>query len=181
MAQCIRCREDLSRPDARFCGNCRFPILNDASEQEVRERAREERGGFLDGFDVQTIQDSKSGDESGPAEAYQWYLEEQVKWVFTEIAFLQDWDWFDKGRISTLFFDEDLFSDNPSEDAMADFFTWVQVAAFLYEAFQPAALEVSIQLGAFLVEDVESVDEIDVSISVGSNDSDDSNITGPAS
>jgi hypothetical protein len=78
-------------------------------------------------------------------------------------------------------FHKDLFDDYPSEDAKADYLTWVQVSAFLYEAFQPAALEVSIHLGAFLVEDVDSVDDIDVSISVGSNDTGDSNITGPVS
>jgi hypothetical protein len=94
---------------------------------------------------------------------------------------LQDRDWFDHGRIPALFLNEDIFGDNPSKDVMADFSTWVQVSAFLYEAYQPATLEVSIQLRVFLVEDVESVDGIDVLISIGSNGAYDSGITGPAS
>jgi hypothetical protein len=87
----IRCRGELWKPDAKFCGNCRFTILNGARGEEVSECAQDDRDGFLGGFDVQTIQDSKSGAQPVPAEAYQWYLEEQVRWALTEIAFLQDW------------------------------------------------------------------------------------------
>jgi len=53
-----------------------------------------------------------------------------VKWALTEIAFLQDG--FHNGLIPALFLDEDLFSDNPSKDVIADFLTWVQVSAFHY-------------------------------------------------
>lgn len=54
--------------------------------------------------------------------------------------------------------------------------------AFIYEAFQPAGIEVSILLGALLAGDIESLEECDVSISINSSEeSEDSDIRGPAS
>lgn len=184
MPSCIRCREELAMPDANYCGNCSFPILNDLSEEEVRERAREEFTGFLEGYDAQTILDTMNGDQEEPDEGYQWYLEEGVKKAFTDLAVLQRWEWFEKEPISGLFFQEDIIEDDPSEEAMDDYMLWARVSAFIYEAYQPAGLELSIRLGALLVEDIDSIEDVDVSISVGgddSNEGDDSGISGPAS
>lgn len=33
MTPCIRCREELSMPEANYCGNCGFPLLDDPSEE----------------------------------------------------------------------------------------------------------------------------------------------------
>jgi hypothetical protein len=121
MTNCTQCREDLANPEANYCGHCSFPILNDLSEEEVRERAREDLSGILDGFDVQTIQDTKKGDQEEPAEAYHWYLEERVKWAFSEIAFLQRWDWFDKGAVPRLLLQKEIFEDDPSDEAINDY------------------------------------------------------------
>lgn len=180
MATCIRCRNALSNPDANYCGNCSFPNLNGYSEEEVRVRAREELTGFLEGFDVRTIQDTKSGNQEEPNEPYQWYLEEGVKKAFLDIAYLQRWDWFDEGPVSGLFFQENLFNDNPSEEAITDYMLWASVSAFIYEAFQPAGLEFSVQIGALIAEELDSVEDIEVSISVNS-DEEDSDISGAAS
>lgn len=184
MQSCSRCKDELSNPDANYCGNCSLPILNGLSEGEVREQAREELSGFLDGFDVRTIRDTMSGEQKEPNEPYQWYLEEGVRKTLTELAFLQRWDWFEKGAIPGLFLQMEIFDDDPSEEAMNDYLLWARVSAFLYEAFQPAGLELSIRLGALLVEDIDSSEDIDVSISIGPDDSDaegDSDISGPAS
>ena len=83
--------------------------------------------------------------------------------------------------IPRLFFQEDIFEDNPSEEAVNEYILWACVSAFIYEAFQPAGLELSIRLGALLVEDLGSPEEIEVSISIGSDDEEDSEISGPAS
>lgn len=181
MVACIRCRQELTMPDANYCGYCSFPILNDLNEGEVRERAREEFTGFLEGYDAQTILDSMNGDQEEPDEAYQWYLEEGVKKAFADIAVLQRWEWFETETISGLFFQEGIFEDDPPEKAVDDYMLWARVSAFIYEAFQPAGLELSIRLGALLVEDLDSPEGIDVSISVGPDDEEDSEISGPAS
>jgi len=181
MSSCIRCCEELAMPDANYCGNCSFPILNDLSEEEVRERTREEFTGFLEGYDAQTILDTMNSEQEEPEGAYQWYLEEGVKKAFTDIALLQTWEWFKAKTIPGLFFQEDIFEDNPSEEAVNDYILWARVSAFIYEAFQPAGLELSIRLGALLVEDLGSPEEIEVSISIGSDDEEDSEISGPAS
>lgn len=180
MPACVRCQAELSNPDANYCGNCSLPILNDLNEGEVRDRAREELSGFLDGFDVRAIRDTMSGDQGEPDEAYRWYLEEGVKKAFLDIAYLQRWDWFDEGPVSGLFFQEDLFADDPSEEAITDYLLWARVFAFLYEAFQPSGLEFSVQMGALVAEDLDSFEDIEVSISMCS-DEEDSNISGPAS
>lgn len=183
MPSCVRCREELEQPDANYCGNCSFPILNDLSEQEVRERARRELSGFLDGFDVRTLRNVKDGDQPEPSQEYQYYLEEGVRQVFEELAFLQVVDWFDKEPIIGLFLHEELFEvDDPTEEVMNDYLVWARVSSFIYEAFQPVGIEFSIQLGALLVEDIDTIEEVDVSISIGPQDeSEDSDITGPAS
>jgi hypothetical protein len=63
------------------------------------------------------------GDQNPPAEAYQWYLEEGVKKALTDLAILQRWDWFDKESISGLFFQNGLFEEEPSEEAVEDLFS----------------------------------------------------------
>lgn len=76
----------------------------------------------------------------------------------------------------------EIFDDEPSDEAMHDYLLWTRVSAFLYEAFQPAGLELSIRLGALLVEDIDSPEDIDVSISVGPDEEEeDANVSGPAS
>lgn len=170
-------------PDANYCGNCSLPILNDLNETEVRERAREGVSGFLDGFDIRTLRNVMVGDQEEPGEEYQWYLEEGLKKAFSDIAFIQASDWFDKDQITGLFFQKELFEEGePSEEVMNDVLVWARVSAFIYEAFQPAGIEVSVLLGALLAGDIESVDDADVSVSINSNEeSEDSDIRGPAS
>lgn len=183
MPSCIRCREKLSIPDANYCGNCSLPILNELSEKEVRERAREELSGFLDGFDVRTLRDVMEGDQREPAEEYQWYLEEGLKKTFSDIAFLQASDWFDKDPITGLFFHKELFEESePSDEVMNDVVLWARVSAFMYEAFQPAGIELSVKMGALLAGEIDSLEDVELSISVGSTEGgEDSDITGPAS
>jgi len=180
MTSCIRCREDLSMPEANYCGNCGFPILDNPSEAEVRELAQDEWSGFLDGFDVQSILDSMNGEQEPPTEAYQWYLEEGVKKALTDLAILQRWDWFDKKSISRLFFQEEIFEANPTDEAMEDFILWARISAFFYEAFQPAGLELSIRMGAAFAEGLNPSDDIDVSITVEPDD-EEGGVSGPAS
>lgn len=178
MTSCVRCREEISMPEANYCGNCGFPILDDPSEEEVREVAQSELSGFLDGFDVQSILDSMNGEQAPPAEPYQWYLEEGVKKSLTDLAILQRWDWFDKESIPGLFFQKEIFEDTPTEEATDDFILWARVAAFFYEAFQPAGLELSIRMAAVFAEGLDPTEDIDVSITV---EPDDEGISGPAS
>lgn len=181
MTSCIRCREPLSMPDANYCGNCSFPILNTLDEDAVRERAQEEHRGFLDGFDFKTILDSLNEEQDPPADAYQWYLEEGVKKVLMDLALLQRWDWFDKDPISGLFFQDELFDEDPPDDAINDYVVWARVSAFFYEAFQPAGLELSIRLGAFFAEGLDPTEDIDVSIAIDADDEPEANPSGPAS
>jgi len=181
MVTCIRCREELTMLDANYCGNCGFPILDDPSEEEIRELAQEELSGFLDGFDIQVILDSMNGEQEPPAEAYQWYLEEGVKKSLTDLAILQRWDWFDKEPIPALFFQEEIFEEKPPDDAMGDFILWARVSAFFYEAFQPAGLELSIRMAAVFAEALDPAEDIDVSITIEPEDEEEEGLSGPAS
>lgn len=166
MPTCIRCRDELTRADANYCGNCGCPIIGDESEEAVRERAREEHTGFLDGFDVKAIMDTMDGDQAPPAEPYQWYLEEAVKLAFLDLAILQRWGWFDKAAISDLFLEQAVSESDLSDEALSDFMVWGRVSGFLYNAFGPAGLELSIRMGALFADDLHPANEIDVEITV---------------
>ncbi|WP_144922207.1 hypothetical protein [Halorubrum salsamenti] len=166
--------------EANYCGNCGFPILDELSEERVRESAQNELSGFLDGYDVQSILDSMNGEQEPPAEPYQWYLEEGVKKSLTDLAILQRWDWFDKEPILGLFLEEEVFEEDPPDEAMEDFVLWARISAFLYEAFQPAGLELSIRMGAAFVEGLDPSEDIDVSITVRSDDEEETSSSGPA-
>jgi hypothetical protein len=168
-------------PEANYCGNCGFPIPDGSNEDEIRELAQEELSGFLDGFDIQSILDSMEREQNPPAEAYQWYLEEGVKKALTDLAILQRWDWFDKESISGLFFQNGLFEEEPPEEAVEDFILWARISAFLYEAFQPEGLELSIRMGAHFAEGLDPAEEIDVTISTESDGDGETEATGPAS
>lgn len=179
MVTCIRCREELTMSNANYCGNCGFPILDAPSEEEVRELAQDELSGFLDGFDVQSILDSMNGEQELPAEPYQWYLEEGVKKSLTDLAILQRWDWFDKEPISGLFFQKEVFEENPTEEATDDIIPWARVAAFFYEAFQPSGLELSIRMAAIFADGLDPAEDIDVSTTVEPDEGE--GLSGPAS
>lgn len=166
--------------EANYCGNCGFPILDELSEERVRESAQNELSGFLDGYDVQSILDSMNGEQEPPAEPYQWYLEEGVKKSLTDLAILQRWDWFDKEPVLGLFLEEEVFEEDPPDEAMEDFVLWGRISAFLYEAFQPAGLELSIQMGAAFSEGLDPSEDIDVSITVRSDDEEETSPSGPA-
>lgn len=181
MVTCIRCREELSMAEANYCGNCGFPILDEVSEDRVRESAQNELSGFLDGYDVQSILDSMNGEQEPPAEPYQWYLEEGVKKSLTDLAILQRWDWFDKEPILGLFLEKEVFEEDPPDEAMENFVLWARISAFLYEAFQPAGLELSIRMGAAFAEGLDASEDIDVSITVRSDDEEETSSSGPAS
>ncbi|MXV60783.1 hypothetical protein GS429_01590 [Natronorubrum sp. JWXQ-INN-674] len=165
--------------EANYCGNCGFPIPDDPNEAEIRELAQGELSGFLDGYDVQSILDSMNGEQE-PTEAYQWYLEEGVKKALTDLAILQRSDWFDKKPISGLFFQEEMFKENPTDEAMEDFILWARISAFFYEAFQPVGLELSIRMGAAFAEGLNPSDDIHVSITVEPDDEEEG-LSGPAS
>lgn len=159
-------------PEAQYCGSCGFPILNDSSEADVRATAEDDLRGFLEGSDVKTMVDSINGKQGPPAEPYQWYLEEAVKKAFVDLAALYAWDWFDEQPVTGLFFREESFEKDPSDEAMEDMILWANLWAFFYDALQPTGLEFSIQLAALHVEEVDSVEDIDVSITVKSDDED---------
>ena len=167
-------------PEANYCGNCGFPILDNPSEAEVRKLAQDALSGFLDGFDLQSILHVMNGKQEPPTEAYQWYLEEGVKKALSDLAILQRWEWFDKKPISGLFFQEEIFEENPTDEAMEDFILWARIAAFFYEAFQPAGLELSIRMGAVFAEGLNPSEDIDVSIIVEPGD-EEKGVSGPAS
>lgn len=166
MASCIRCREELSLPNANYCGECGFPILNDSSEEEVRTCGKEEFDGFLGSFDIQTIIDSIGEDQEPPGDAYQWYLEEGVKMALVHLALLHRWEWFDEERVPALFFSEALFEEDPPEEAFGEFILWGRLWGFLYKAHGPALLELGIKTGALFSEELLPDDDIDVVISI---------------
>jgi hypothetical protein len=174
MESCIRCQEELAQPEAQYCGNCGFPILNDQSEKEVRETAQDDLRGFLEGPDVKSILDSINGDQELPAEPYQWYLEEAVKKALIDFAILQRWDGFDESSVSGLFFQKELFEEDAPDEAVNDLILWARIWAFFYEALQPSGLEFSIRMATVFVEEINSVEDIDVSITVKSTDEDES-------
>ncbi|SFC57948.1 hypothetical protein SAMN05444422_1119 [Halobiforma haloterrestris] len=168
-------------PEANYCGNCGFPVLANPNEEEVRELAQQEENGFLDGFDIRTILDEMNGKQKPPSEAYQWYLEECIKKALIDIAILQQWDWFDTDHISGLFFQEDLFEEDPSDDATEDFILWARISAFFYEAMQPEGLELSIRMGALFADGLDPTDDIDVTIETNPGDDTEQSSSGPTS
>lgn len=181
MRSCFRCQQEISTHKANYCGNCGFPILDDPSEENVRESARDGLSGFLDGYDVESILNSMNGEQAPPAEPYQWYLEEVVKRGLTDLVILQQWEWFDKEPVLGLFLHKEIVEDDPSDEAMENFFLWARISAFLYEMLQPAGIEFSIRVGAALAEGVNPTEDIDVSITVGSDDEEEESSFGPAS
>ena len=108
--------------EANYCENCGFPTFDELSEERVRESAQNELTGFLDGCDVQSIPDSRNGEQEPPAEPYQWYLEEGVKKSLTDFAVLQRSDWFDKEPILGRFLEEEeVFEQHPPDETMEKF------------------------------------------------------------
>lgn len=181
MPDCIRCREELAEPEANYCGKCGFPIVDAQDEDEFREWASRENDGFLEGDDYSTILDHLNGEQPDPMEQYQWYLEEAVMKAFGDIAALQKWEWFDKEPVAQHFFSRSLLAEQASDEDLEDFMIFARIMAFFYEVLDPAGLELGIKLGGVVANEVDSYDDIDVSISVEPGANAGPEASGPAS
>lgn len=70
---------------------------------------------------------------------------------------------------------------DPSSDAWEDFVVWVRAMAFFLEAFQPEGLEIGIRLATWMNEDVDAIEDVDLTISISPDDETDPEVSGPAS